>query len=39
VKSRIFHTQFEEETIAAGEKLATELPPKAVVLLSGYLGA
>jgi tRNA threonylcarbamoyladenosine biosynthesis protein TsaE len=39
VKSRIFHTQSEEETIAAGEKLATELPPKAVVLLSGNLGA
>ena len=39
MKSRIFHTQSEEETIAAGEKLATELPPKAVVLLSGNLGA
>jgi tRNA threonylcarbamoyladenosine biosynthesis protein TsaE len=39
VKSRIFHTQSEEETIAAGETLATELPPKAVVLLSGNLGA
>jgi len=39
VKSRIFHTQSEEETIALGEKLATELPPKAVVLLIGNLGA
>jgi tRNA threonylcarbamoyladenosine biosynthesis protein TsaE len=39
VKSRIFHTQSEEETIAAGEKLATELPQKAVVLLIGNLGA
>jgi tRNA threonylcarbamoyladenosine biosynthesis protein TsaE len=39
MRSRIFHTQSEEETIAAGEKLATELPPKAVVLLSGNLGA
>jgi tRNA threonylcarbamoyladenosine biosynthesis protein TsaE len=39
VKSRIFHTQSEEETIAAGEKLAAELPPQAVVLLIGNLGA
>jgi len=39
VKSRIFHTQSEEETIAAGEKLGAELPPKAVVLLIGNLGA
>jgi tRNA threonylcarbamoyladenosine biosynthesis protein TsaE len=39
VKSRIFHTQSEEETVAAGEKLAAELPPKAVVLLIGNLGA
>jgi tRNA threonylcarbamoyladenosine biosynthesis protein TsaE len=39
VKSRIFHTQSEEETIAAGEKLAAELPPKTVVLLIGNLGA
>jgi tRNA threonylcarbamoyladenosine biosynthesis protein TsaE len=39
VKSRIFHTQSEEETIAAGEKLAAELLPKAVVLLIGNLGA
>jgi len=35
VKSRIFHTQSEDETIAAGEKLAAELPPKTVVLLIG----
>ena len=39
MKSRIFHTQSEEETIALGEKLATGLPPKAVVLLIGNLGA
>ena len=39
MKSRIFHTQSEEETIAAGEKLAAELPSKAVVLLIGNLGA
>ena len=39
MKSRIFHTQSEEETIALGEKLATELPPKAAVLLIGNLGA
>ena len=39
MKSRIFHTQSEEETIALGEKLAAELPAKAVVLLVGNLGA
>jgi tRNA threonylcarbamoyladenosine biosynthesis protein TsaE len=39
VKSRIFHTESEEETIALGEKLASELPAKAVVLLIGQLGA
>jgi len=39
VKSRIFHTQSEEETIALGEKLAAELPAEAVVLLIGNLGA
>jgi tRNA threonylcarbamoyladenosine biosynthesis protein TsaE len=39
VKSRIFHTQSEDETIALGEKLAAELPPRAVVLLIGNLGA
>jgi len=39
VKSRIYHTETEEETIALGEKLAAELPPKAVVLLIGQLGA
>jgi tRNA threonylcarbamoyladenosine biosynthesis protein TsaE len=39
VKSRTFHTQSEEETIALGEKLAAELPAKAVVLLIGDLGA
>jgi len=39
VKSRIFHTESEEETIALGEKLAAELPAKAVVLLIGNLGA
>jgi tRNA threonylcarbamoyladenosine biosynthesis protein TsaE len=39
VKSRIYHTESEEETIALGEKLAAELPPKAIVLLIGQLGA
>ena len=39
MKSRIFHTQSEEETIAAGEELAAELPPKSAVLLIGNLGA
>ena len=39
MKSRIFHTQSEEETIALGEKLAAELPAEAVVLLIGNLGA
>jgi len=39
VKSRIFHTESEEDTIALGEKLAAELPAKAVVLLIGNLGA
>ena len=35
----IFETQTEEETIAVGEKLAQLLPPRAVVLLVGNLGA
>jgi tRNA threonylcarbamoyladenosine biosynthesis protein TsaE len=39
VKSRIYHTETEDETIALGEKLAAELPPAAVVLLIGQLGA
>ena len=39
MKPRIFHTESEEETIALGEKLASELPAKAVVLLIGNLGA
>ena len=39
MKPRIFHTQSEEETIALGEKLAGELPPKIAVLLIGNLGA
>jgi len=39
VKSRIFHTRSEEETIALGESLAAELPARAVVLLIGNLGA
>jgi len=39
VKSRICHTQSEEDTVALGEKLAAELPAKAVVLLIGNLGA
>jgi tRNA threonylcarbamoyladenosine biosynthesis protein TsaE len=39
VKSLIFHTQSEEETIALGERLAAQLPAKAAVLLIGNLGA
>ncbi len=39
MKSRIFHTESEEETIALGERLAAELPSKAVLLLIGNLGA
>lgn len=35
----IFETASEEETIAAGEKLAGMLPSRAVVLLIGNLGA
>src|SRR5207248_9701876 len=36
---KTYLTQSEEETIALGEKLATELPPRGVVLLIGNLGA
>jgi tRNA threonylcarbamoyladenosine biosynthesis protein TsaE len=39
VKSRIYHTESEDETIALGETLAAELPHSAVVLLIGQLGA
>ncbi len=39
MKSRTFHTQSEDETIRLGERLAAELPPKAVLLLIGNLGA
>lgn len=39
MKSRIYHTESEEETIALGEKLAAELPATVVVLLIGQLGA
>jgi len=39
VKSRIYHTQSEEATIALGETLASELPVQAAVLLIGNLGA
>lgn len=39
MKPRIFHTQSEEETVALGESLAAELPPQAIVLLIGNLGA
>ena len=39
MKSRIFHTQSEDETIALGVKIAAGLPAKAVVLLIGNLGA
>ncbi|MDP8979813.1 MAG: tRNA (adenosine(37)-N6)-threonylcarbamoyltransferase complex ATPase subunit type 1 TsaE [Acidobacteriota bacterium] len=34
-----FQTNSEEETIALGERIAAQLPPKAVVLLIGNLGA
>lgn len=36
---RVFETASAEESIALGERLAAELPPKAVVLLIGSLGA
>jgi tRNA threonylcarbamoyladenosine biosynthesis protein TsaE len=39
VKSRIFHTESEEQTVALGERLAADLPAKALVLLIGNLGA
>ena len=39
MKSRIYHTRSEEQTIALGESLASELPAQAVVLLIGNLGA
>ena len=39
MKSQTFRTESEDETIALGEKLAAELPAKAVVLLIGNLGA
>ncbi len=43
MKSRIYRTETEEETIALGEKLAeklaAEVPPAVVVLLIGQLGA
>lgn len=39
MKSRTFQTHSEEETIAAGERIARELPSRAVVLLIGNLGA
>jgi tRNA threonylcarbamoyladenosine biosynthesis protein TsaE len=39
VKSQTYHTASEDETIALGERIAAELPAKAVVLLIGNLGA
>jgi tRNA threonylcarbamoyladenosine biosynthesis protein TsaE len=39
VKSKTYQTASEDETIALGERIAAELPPKAVVLLIGNLGA
>ena len=39
MKPRILHSRSEDETIAAGEMLAAELPPKTAVLLIGNLGA
>jgi tRNA threonylcarbamoyladenosine biosynthesis protein TsaE len=35
----VYRTKSEEETIALGERLAAELPRRAVVLLIGNLGA
>ena len=39
MKSRIFETHSEDETIALGEMLAREIPNQATVLLIGNLGA
>lgn len=39
MSARRFETASEEETIALGERLARELPARAVVLLTGNLGA
>ena len=39
MKPRTFHTECAEDTVALGERLAAELPAKAVVLLIGNLGA
>ena len=39
MKSQLFRTASEEETIALGERLARELPARQVVLLIGPLGA
>lgn len=36
---QVFQTNSEEETIALGERLAAEIPSRAVVLLIGKLGA
>ena len=36
---QVYRTSSEEETIALGEELAHQLPPRAVVLLIGQLGA
>jgi tRNA threonylcarbamoyladenosine biosynthesis protein TsaE len=36
---QVYRTASEEETIALGEELARSLPPRAVVLLIGELGA
>jgi tRNA threonylcarbamoyladenosine biosynthesis protein TsaE len=39
VRPATFETHSEEETIELGRRIARELPPKAVVLLIGNLGA
>ena len=39
MKSQTYHTASEDETISLGERIAAELPAKAVVLLIGQLGA
>ncbi len=39
MSARIFRTESEDETIALGKRLGRELPKRAVVLLTGDLGA
>src|SRR5262245_28278169 len=37
--AQTFHTASEDETIALGRRIASQLPPQSVVLLIGNLGA